>query len=96
MTNLWKNFYCHSSDSTKKLEDLAGDSLRQRIAYQAEIAKLFLSLEQIDQSQHPLLAQLLQTASGGIPTPNVGTGSGGSTSQSSWDGPEHDPSRRKR
>ncbi|MCH5236050.1 MAG: hypothetical protein J1E16_12220, partial [Muribaculaceae bacterium] len=60
------------------------------------VNQLFSPWEQIDQSQHPLLAQILQTASGGVATPQVGTGSGGSYDQSSWDGREHDPSRRKR
>ena len=42
------------------------------------VNQLFTPFEQIDQSQHPLLAQILQTASGGVATPQVGTGSGGS------------------
>ena len=60
------------------------------------VNKLFSPWEQIDKSQYPLLAQMLQAASGGVATPQVGTGSGGSYDQSSWDGHEHDPSRRKR
>ena len=60
------------------------------------VNKLFSPWEQIDKSQYPLLAQMLQTASGGVATPQVGTGSGGSYDQSSWDGHEHDPSRRRR
>lgn len=60
------------------------------------VNQLFTPFEQIDQSQHPLLAQILQTASGGVATTQVGTGSGGSYDQSSWDGREHDPSHRKR
>ena len=60
------------------------------------VNEIFSSLEQIDKSQYPLLAQMLQTASGGVATPQVGTGSGGSYDQSSWDGREQDPSRRKR
>ena len=58
--------------------------------------QLFSPREQTDKSQHPLLAQMLQAASGGVATPQVGTGSGGSYDQSSWDGHEHDPARRKR
>ena len=60
------------------------------------VNQLFSPFEQIDQSQHPLLAQILQTASGGVATPQVGTGSGGSYDHSSWDGHEHNPSRRRR
>ena len=60
------------------------------------VNQLFSPWEQIDQSQHPLLAQMLQTASGSVETPQVDTGSGGSYDQSSWDGHEHAPSRRKR
>ena len=60
------------------------------------INQLFSPWEQIDHSQYPLLAQILLTASGGVATPQVGTGSGGSYDQSSWDGHEHDPSRRRR
>ena len=77
------------NDLLKQFED--GDLTEQEIVNQ-----LFSPWEQIDQSQHPLLASFLQAASGGIATPQVGTGSGGSTSHSSWDGREHDPSRRKR
>ncbi|WP_394671684.1 hypothetical protein [Muribaculum sp.] len=38
----------------------------------------------MDESQHSLLAIALQTAAGGIPTPHVGTGAGGSSSDLPW------------
>ena len=59
------------------------------------VNKLFSPWEQIDKSHYLLIAKILQTASGGDATPQVGTGSGGSYDQSSWDGHDHDPSRRK-
>ena len=77
------------NDLLKQYED--GEVTEEEV-----VNHLFSPWKQIDQSQHPLLAQILQTASGEIPTPHVGTGSGSSTSQSSWDGREHDPSRRRR
>lgn len=43
------------------------------------VNELFEPWEQVDESQHSLLAIALQTASGGIPTPHVGTGAGGSS-----------------
>lgn len=40
--------------------------------------------EQVDESQHSLLAIALQTAAGGIPTPHVVTGAGCSSSDLPW------------
>lgn len=40
--------------------------------------------EQVDESQHSLLAVALRTAAVGIPTPYVGTGAGGSSSDLPW------------
>ena len=37
------------------------------------VNELFDPWEQVDESQHSLLAVMLQTAAGGIPTPHVGT-----------------------
>lgn len=48
------------------------------------INELFEPWEQVDESQHTLLAVVLQTAAGGIPTPHVGTGAGGSSSDLPW------------
>lgn len=48
------------------------------------VNELFEPWEQVDESQHSLLAIALQTAAGGIPTPYVGTGAGGSSSDLSW------------
>lgn len=48
------------------------------------VNELFEPREQVDESQHSLLAIALQTAAGGIPTPHVGTGSGGSSSDLPW------------
>lgn len=48
------------------------------------VNELFEPWEQVDESQHSLLAVVLQTAAGGIPTPHVGTGSGGSSSDLPW------------
>ena len=44
------------------------------------VNELFEPWEQVDESQHSLLAIALQTAAGGISTPHVGTGAGGSSS----------------
>lgn len=54
------------------------------------VNELFEPWEQVDSSQHGLLAIALQTASGGIPTTHVGTGSGGSSSDLSWNDPDKD------
>lgn len=48
------------------------------------VNELFEPWEQVDESQHSLLAVAIQTAAGGIPTPHVGTGSGGSSSYLPW------------
>lgn len=48
------------------------------------VNELFEPWEQVDESQHSLLAIALQTAAGGIPTPHVGTGAGGSSSDLPW------------
>ena len=48
------------------------------------VNELFEPWEQVDESQHSFLAVALQTAAGGIPTPHVGTGAGGSSSDLPW------------
>lgn len=48
------------------------------------VNELFEPWEQVDESQHSLLAVALRTAAGGIPTPHVGTGAGGSSSDLPW------------
>ena len=48
------------------------------------VNELFEPWEQVDESQHSLLAVALQTAAGGIPTPHVGTDAGGSSSDLPW------------
>lgn len=56
--------------------------------------ELFEPWEQVDESQHSLLAVALQTAAGGIPTPHVGTGSGGSSSDLPWNDNDKDRYQR--
>ena len=58
------------------------------------VNKLFEPREQVDESQHSLLAIALQTAGGGIPTPHVGTGSGGSSSDLPWNDNDKDKYQR--
>ena len=48
------------------------------------VNELFEPWEQVDESQHSLLAVAFQTAAGGIPAPHVGTGAGGSSSDLPW------------
>ena len=48
------------------------------------VNELFEPWEQVDKSQHGLLAIALQTATGGIPTAHIGTGAGGSSSDLPW------------
>ena len=43
---------------------------------------------------YDLLAIALQTAAGGIPTPHVGTGAGGSSSDLPWNDDDKDKFRR--
>ncbi len=45
---------------------------------------LFEPEEQVDESQHHLIGELLQMASGGTPASHVGTGGGGGSSDSPW------------
>lgn len=52
--------------------------------------ELFEPWEQVDESQHRLLAVALQTAVGGIPATHVGTGAGGSSSDSPWNDDDKD------
>ena len=54
----------------------------------------YLSREQVDESQHCLLAVALQTAAGGIPATHVGTGAGGSSSDLPWNDNDKDKFRR--
>ena len=53
-----------------------------------------LKREQVDESQHSLLAIALQTAAGGIPTSHVGTGTGGSSSDLPWNDNDKDKYQR--
>lgn len=52
--------------------------------------------EQVYESQHSLLAIALQTAAGGIPTPHVGTGTGGSSSDLPWNYDDKDKFQRSK
>lgn len=54
------------------------------------VNELFEPREQVDESQHSLLAVALQTAAGGIPIPHVGTGAGGSSSDLPWNDNDKD------
>lgn len=54
------------------------------------VNELFVLWEQVDESQHSLLAIALQTAAGGIPTLHVGTGAGGSSSDLPWNDDDKD------
>ncbi len=58
------------------------------------VNELFEPWEQVDESQHSLLAVMLQTAAGGIPTSHVGTGSGGSSSDLPWNDNDKDKYQR--
>lgn len=58
------------------------------------VNELFELREQVDESKHSLLAVTLQAAAGGIPTPHVGTGTGGSSSDLPWNGNDKDKFRR--
>ena len=58
------------------------------------VNELFEPCEQIDESQHSLLAVALQTAAGGIQTPHVGTGAGGSSSHLPWNDQDKDKFHR--
>lgn len=58
------------------------------------VNELFEPWEQIDESQHSLLAVALQTAAGGISTPHVGTGGGGSSSDLPWNDNDKDKYQR--
>ena len=58
------------------------------------VNELFEPWEQVDESQHSLLAVALQTAAGGIPTPHVGTGAGGSSSDLPWNNNDKEKFRR--
>ena len=60
------------------------------------INELFEPWEQVDESQHSLLAVALQTAAGGIPTPHVGTGAGGSSSDLPWNDNEKNKFRKSK
>lgn len=54
------------------------------------VNELFEPWEQVDESQHSLLAIALQTAAGGIQISHVGTGAGGSSSDLSWNDNDKD------
>ena len=56
------------------------------------VNELFEPWEQIDESQHSLLAVALQTAAGGIPTPHIGAG--GSSSNLPWNDNDKDKFRK--
>ena len=60
------------------------------------VNELFEPWEQVDESQHSLLAVALQTAAGGISTPHVGTGSGGSSSDLPWNDKDKDKQQRSK
>lgn len=58
------------------------------------VNELFEPWEQVDESQHSLLAIALQTAAGVIPTPHVGTGGGSSPSDLPWNDNDKDKYQR--
>ena len=58
------------------------------------VNELFEPWEQVDESQHSLIAVALQTAAGGIPTPHVGTGGGSSSSDLPWNDNDKDKYQR--
>ena len=58
------------------------------------VNELFEPWEQVDESQHSLLAAAFQTAAGGISAPHVGTGAGGLSSDLPWNGDDKDKFRR--
>lgn len=60
------------------------------------VNELFAPWEQVDESQHSLLAVALQTAAGGTPTPHVGTGAGGSSSDLPWNDKDNKCPRNNR
>ena len=60
------------------------------------VNELFEPWEQVDESQHSLLAVAIQTAAGGIPTPHVGTGAGGSSSDLPWNDNDKEKFQRAR
>lgn len=60
------------------------------------VNELFEPWEQVDESQHSLLAVALQTAAGGVPTPHVGTGAGGSSSDLPWNDNDKDKFQRSK
>ncbi|WP_290056339.1 plasmid recombination protein [uncultured Muribaculum sp.] len=60
------------------------------------VNELFEPWKQVDESQHSLLAIALQTAAGGIPTPHVGTGAGGSSSDLPWNDNDKDKFQRSK
>lgn len=60
------------------------------ITFHELVNELFEPCEQVDESQHSLLTVALQTASGGIPTPHVGSGAGGSSSDLPWNDNDKD------
>jgi len=58
------------------------------------VNELFEPWEQVDESQHTLLAIALQTAAGGIPTSHVSTGAGSSSSDLPWNDSDKDKYRK--
>lgn len=58
------------------------------------VNELFEPWEQVDESQHSLLAVALQIAAGGIPTPHVGTGAGRPSSDLPWNDNDKDKFQR--
>lgn len=58
------------------------------------VNELFEPWEQVDESQHILVAVALQTAAEGIPMPHVGTGEGGSSSDLPWNDNDKDKYQR--
>lgn len=60
------------------------------------VNELFEPWEQVDESQHSLLAVALQTAAGGIQATHVGTGAGGSSSDLPWNDNDKDKYQRSK
>ncbi len=68
------------NNTTNLPQNLLDKYYSRAITLHELVNELFEPWEQINESQHSLLAVALQTAAGGIPTPHVGTDAGGSSS----------------
>lgn len=69
---------------------------RDELTLHELINGLFEPRNQVDQSQHHLLAVAMQTAAGGVPLPHIGTGGGGSSSDLPWNDRDRDGKPRRK